>query len=81
MEYLIRLNSIKLVKDFENEVLRIDSDAYIKSRNGRYSVDAKSIMGIFSLDLLRDLILEIDGEEKEFVEKLKDMEIIVGVLE
>ena len=80
MKYIINLNSIQRVKDFTNEILRIDSDALIKSRNGRYSVDARSIMGIFSLDLLQPLILEIDGEENEFVEKLKDMDIIVDTL-
>lgn len=77
MDYLININSIKKVKDFTNEVLCINSEAFIKSRNGRYVVDAKSIMGIFSLDLLKLLILEVDGEEPEFIEKLKAMEIIV----
>lgn len=78
--YVITLNTIKRVKDFSNEVLRIDSEATVRSHNGKYAVDAKSIMGIFSLDLTQLLLLEIDGEENEFVEKIKDMGVLIQEL-
>ena len=78
--YLINLNTIKRVKAFVNEILCIESDAVIKSRNGKYVVDAKSIMGIFSLNLTEILILEIDGEENEFIDKIKNMDILVEEL-
>ena len=45
----IMLGAIADVKEFVNIVSRCDFDVDLAS--GRYAVDAKSIMGIFSLDL------------------------------
>ena len=45
----ISLNSIDKVKSFVNEISKFDFDFDLVS--GRYVIDAKSIMGIFSLDL------------------------------
>ena len=45
----ISLNSIDKVKSFVNEITKYDYDFDLVS--GRYVIDAKSIMGIFSLDL------------------------------
>ena len=45
----ISLNSIDKVKSFVNTISQFDSDFDLIS--GRYVIDAKSIMGIFSLDL------------------------------
>ena len=46
----ISLNSIEKVKTFVNEISKFDAEFDLVS--GRYVIDAKSIMGIFSLDLL-----------------------------
>ena len=56
----ISLNSIDKVKAFTNDLLHFDSDFDLVS--GRYVVDAKSIMGIFSLDLSRPIDLNIHAE-------------------
>ena len=48
-EVKICLGTIERVKDFVNAVTRLDCDVDIVS--GRYVIDAKSIMGIFSVDL------------------------------
>ena len=45
----ICLNSIDKVKAFVNDITKFDTDFDLVS--GRYVIDAKSIMGIFSLDL------------------------------
>ena len=45
----ISLNSIDKVKSFVNDLTKFDTDFDLVS--GRYVIDAKSIMGIFSLDL------------------------------
>ena len=45
----VSLQAINDVKDFVNIVMKYDFDIDLVS--GRYAVDAKSIMGIFSLDL------------------------------
>lgn len=57
----ISLNSIDKVKSFVNDITKFDSDFDLIS--GRYVIDAKSIMGIFGLDLSKPLELNIHGEE------------------
>ena len=49
----VNLQAINDVKDFVNIVMKYDFDIDLVS--GRYAVDAKSIMGIFSLDLSKPL--------------------------
>jgi len=53
----IMLNSINDVKTFVNTVNKYDFDIDLTS--GRYVVDAKSIMGIFSLDLSKPIKVEV----------------------
>ena len=55
----ISLNSIDKVKAFVNEISKFDCDFDLVS--GRYVIDAKSIMGIFSLDLSKPIDLNADG--------------------
>lgn len=59
----IMLKSINDVKDFVNIVNKYNFDVDLTS--GRYIVDAKSIMGIFSLDLSKPIKVEAyaDGAE------------------
>jgi len=57
----ISLNSIDKVKSFVNDITRFDCDFDLVS--GRYVIDAKSIMGIFSLDLSKPIDLNIHSEE------------------
>ena len=56
----ISLNSIDKVKSFVNEISKYDYDFDLVS--GRYVIDAKSIMGIFSLDLSKPIDLNIHAE-------------------
>lgn len=70
---VIKLDTINDVKNFVNTVSKYDFDVDLVS--GRYAVDAKSIMGIFSLDLAKPIKVEIYsdncpqflGEINEFV--------------
>ena len=57
----ISLNSIDKVKSFVNDITKFDYDFDLVS--GRYVIDAKSIMGIFSLDLSKPIELNIHTEE------------------
>ncbi len=56
----ISLNSIDKVKSFVNDLAKFDTDFDLVS--GRYVIDAKSIMGIFSLDLSKPIDLNIHTE-------------------
>ena len=57
----ISLNSIGKVKSFVNAISQFDNEFDLIS--GRYVIDAKSIMGIFSLDLSKPIDLAIHTEE------------------
>ena len=63
----IMLNSIDKVKAFVNTLTKFDCDFDLIS--GRYVIDAKSIMGIFSLDLSKpiDLNIHADSEEADHI--------------
>ena len=67
----ISLNSIDKVKSFVNSITQFDFDFDLIS--GRYVIDAKSIMGIFSLDLSKPIDLAIHTETNldEVLEALK----------
>ena len=67
----ISLNSIDKVKSFVNDLTKFDTDFVLVS--GRYVIDAKSIMGIFSLDLSNPIDLNIHSESSvdEIVNILK----------
>lgn len=60
---MITLNSIDAVKVFVNEINLLPYDADLVS--GRYTVDAKSIMGIFSLNLSQPIELIIHSDNSE----------------
>ena len=66
----ISLNSIDKVKSFVNTITCFDYDFDLIS--GRYTIDAKSIMGIFSLDLSKPIDLNIHAESgiEEILETL-----------
>ena len=68
----ISLNSIDKVKAFVNDISKYDFDFDLVS--GRYVVDAKSIMGIFSLDLTKPITLNIHTDENvdKILDTLKD---------
>jgi len=68
----IQLNSVDKVKAFVNIISLIDGEFDLGS--DRYVVDAKSIMGIFSLDLNKPLQLHIhnDSEFETAVQKLSE---------
>ncbi len=66
----ISLNSIDKVKSFVNTLTKFDCDFDLVS--GRYVIDAKSIMGIFSLDLSKPIDLNIHASE--------DMDSILSIL-
>ena len=67
----VSLNSIGKVKSFVNSISQFDFDFDLVS--GRYVIDAKSIMGIFSLDLSKPIDLAIHAESNidEILEVLK----------
>ena len=66
----ISLNTIDKVKSFVNALTKFDCDFDLVS--GRYVIDAKSIMGIFSLDLSKPIDLNIHSTD--------DLDLILDAL-
>ena len=65
------LVTIDQVKRFVDLVSRVDGDVDLIS--GRYTVDAKSIMGIFSFDISKPMELQIHREAEEIGELLEQL--------
>ena len=66
----IRLSTIEEVRNFVNIVSKYDYEIDLKS--GRYVVDAKSNMGIFSLDLLNKIEVTVHSDACDaLMEELK----------
>lgn len=59
----VMLNSMDKVKNFVNQITQFESDIDLKS--GNYQVDAKSILGIMSLNLSKPLELIIYDEQSK----------------
>lgn len=68
----VNINTIDKVKKFVNVLTKFDGDFDLVS--GHYVIDAKSIMGIFSLDLAQDieLVIQDEGEEDKVIAALGD---------
>ncbi len=70
IEFNISINSVHAVKQFVETANKYDFDIDLSS--GRYSIDGKSIMGIFSLDLEKTIKLTAHIDEcDEFVAAMK----------
>lgn len=70
VSFKVRLDSTEKIKDFVGKTFNLDFDIDLTS--GRYVVDGKSIMGIFTLDLSREINVVCYSEEREEVERFKE---------
>lgn len=74
----VKFSTIDHVKKFVNAIQSVDVD--IDLVHNRYVIDAKSIMGIFSMDLSRPLDLVIHSEDKELTDSLSEIFSELGIL-
>lgn len=86
-ELVVNLDSIDKVKDFVNLTTACEFTIDVYGQNRRHCVDAKSIMGIFSLNLSRpvtisvprikdtesDIVPATDVQIKELFDKIKNL--------
>ena len=66
-ERYVNLNSIERVKNFVNQIINIESD--VDLIYGRYTLDAKSIMAIFSINLNNKLKLVLHSDDEDEIRK------------
>lgn len=69
----IKLNMINDVKEFLNESIKIQEDVDLVK--GRYTVDAKSVIGVFTLDLSEPVEIVIHSDNDKLIEPFKKWEI------
>lgn len=78
-EVKININNVNKAKEF----CRLSENSTCTSidlKSGRYVVDARSLLGIFSLDLSKELVCIINGfeeEEDKFEKSLKEANLLV----
>jgi phosphotransferase system HPr-like phosphotransfer protein len=70
----VKLSTIGEVKQFVTAATMFDGDIDLKS--GRYVVDAKSIMGIFSLDLMSPIEVTVHSDDCDDFVKAVEMYIV-----
>jgi len=66
MKFTIKLTGIEDVKRFVAVTNKFAEDIDVSPIDRRYTVDGHSILGIFSLDLRKDLTIEFLGTEERF---------------
>lgn len=74
MEFLVNLNMVEDVKKFVDIAGKQDFDILIKNQGRAIVIDAKSIMGVFSLDLSNPVIVVVYDETlgKGFKDAVKE---------
>ena len=70
-ERYVNLNSIERVKNFVNQIVKIESDIDLIS--GRYTLDSKSIMAIFSVNLNNKLKLILHSDDEDEIGKFNEI--------
>jgi len=66
----ILIDSVEKVKNFSSIISKQNVDCELVE--GLYILDAKSIMGIFSMDITKPIQLNIHSENREILSKFKD---------
>lgn len=72
-EQRLSLPTIDQVNRFHRGISLIDCDVDLVTENFRYTIDAKSIMGIFSLDLTKPVILKAYTDDPRVIQQIKDL--------
>lgn len=70
-EFYVKINYIDAVKKFVNIATKINNDIDIVV--GRYIIDAKSIMGIFTLDLTKKIKVVVHSDNEKELMCIKEM--------
>ena len=70
-EAKILINSVDKVKDFNNKIFPFSCEMDLLS--GRYVVDARSIMGIFSLDISKVLDFHVHTMDENVIKELRSV--------
>ena len=70
-ERYVYLNSIERVKNFVNQIINIESD--VDLIYGRHTLDSKSIIAIFSINLNNKLKLVLHSDAEDEIRKFNEI--------
>lgn len=70
-KFILNLNSIKKIREFSIEISKFESDIDVVS--GRYVIDAKSIMGLFSMDLSKPIEVLIHSDDESELNRFSEV--------
>lgn len=73
LELKIKLNIINDIKEFLATATKIDED--VDLIKGRYIIDAKSTMGLFTVDLSEPVKIVIHSDNKDLLELFRKWEV------
>lgn len=75
----IKLSNLNLIYGFNQRIQKVRCDVDMMSVSRKYVVDAKSLMGIMSLDLTVPVVLRAYTEDAEVVQQIKNIIEDLGI--
>lgn len=69
-EFYILINTIEKIKDFSSKIINVVQDVDVIY--GRYVINAKSIMGLFSIDLSKPILIRIHSDSEVVCNEIKE---------
>lgn len=67
---VLNLNTLDKVRDFTNEANKFNSD--IDIIRDRYVIDAKSVLGIYTIDLTKSVTVKINSDDKAEIARFNE---------
>lgn len=77
MEFMIELNKVEDVKEFVKLAEKYDTDIIVTSHDRNFAVDGTSIMGVFSLNLSKPVVVHISDREAGEVFKREVLKVLI----
>ena len=71
MSIIVNLNDVETVKRFVDDMRKIECDVDLVK--GHYVIDAKSIMGVFSISLDQPVTARIHSDDEEVIKKFEEL--------
>lgn len=68
---VIKLNSLDDINEFENELTKVNADVDASTKNCGYIVDAKSLMGLISLNTTEPIMITINANDASLIEHFR----------
>lgn len=79
VQRLVELPNINMVYDFHKRINKVNCDIDFMSTNLHYVVDAKSLMGIMSMDLTVPVLLRAMTDDPKTIEQIDEIIKITGI--